>query len=580
MDQYTTSFIEAAKNDQPVYITDVRRKYLQLNPEESFAAPLILTKVDGSEKVFELRFPKFSSYPPEGRQFVKEFFLAEAYNILSSLGGNGIRMVNPDNADETGFLADAFREGFCTDISRHERKAYGRSLNVIERMLHAINKDHPEKPGKFSFAVIGEMPAAIEASPMSGDGAVEIFRGAAQDLAGKAILGVDIGGTDVKLALAVDGKLVSFKEYDWFPASFTNIHQLIDPVVELVQAMAKEAAGRTGEADFKFDAIGMCFPDVVVNNKIVGGEVFKTRGIRDALGSDYDNEFAILTDLDVILKKYVKENGIVGIVNDGPMAAFTAGVETAVRSPEAVKDGVFAYTLGTELGTGYVTGDGKIPDIPLEVYNFIIDLGSWAERAYEPDDLRSINNFNTRLPGTLQKFACQSGVFRLALKYLKNKRPELMEEMKEKGFVAPKDHAGVPGLYVPTTPKDMRKPFLEYVMGLVDSDGDPELLRIFEEIGVALAVTGEEIDWILEPTTAKRMLFGRLVKRASCFRLMFEGARGRYPGIDFAVADDGIAETPLMKALSESEFTVAQFAQAVGAVHYGNYLLGATRLNS
>ena len=51
------------------------------------------------------------------------------------------------------------------------------------------------------------------------------------------------------------------------------------------------------------------------------------------------------------------------------------------------------------------------------MYNFIIDLGSWPERAFEPDDLRSVNNFNTRLPGTLQKYCSQSGVFRLALKY-------------------------------------------------------------------------------------------------------------------------------------------------------------------
>ena len=70
-----------------------------------------------------------------------------------------------------------------------------------------------------------------------------------------------------------------------------------------------------------------------------------------------------------------------------------------------------AHTLGTELGTGWVRPDGSIPEIPLEVYNFIVDLGSAPQQAYEADDARSVNNFNTGLPGTLQKYACQSGVF-------------------------------------------------------------------------------------------------------------------------------------------------------------------------
>ena len=93
--------------------------------------------------------------------------------------------------------------------------------------------------------------------------------------------------------------------------------------------------------------------------------------------------------------------------------------------------GVFAHTLGTELGTGWVTETGAIPDIPLEVYNFIIDLGCWPERAFEPDDLRSVNNFNTGLPGTLQKYCSQSGVFRLALKRFSSERPDLLRELEQ-----------------------------------------------------------------------------------------------------------------------------------------------------
>ncbi|MCD8138472.1 MAG: hypothetical protein LUE17_01615 [Planctomycetaceae bacterium] len=571
MDTHTTAFITAAKKGQSVYIPDVRSSYLAMGQEESFSLPVALTLVDGGERRFDLRLPRFGKYGEEAKGFVVGFFLAELYNMLSSLGGRAIRIANPDKAPEVDELALAFRKEFGVAEPRHKRRGYGRSLNVIDRMLQAL--DGEDAAERFSFTIVDTLPQPRRGEE-SESGAVEVFRAAAHGLEGKTILGMDIGGTDIKLALAIDAQLVSFREYDWFPASFTDVAQLIDPIVELVTAMAADAAARTGTAPFLFDAIGMCFPDVVVNDKIVGGEVFKTRGIRDALGADYDAAFVKLTDLNTILQPFVKPGCPVGILNDGPMAAFTAGVETAVADSDSVRNGVFAYTLGTELGTGYVTRSGTVPAIPLEVYNFIIDLGSWPERQYEPDDLRSINNFNTRLPGTLQKFACQSGVFRLALRYLPSARPDLIAAMKEKGFVVEMEYQGQVGFYVPTAPRDMRKPFLEYMMALAETDGDPAVTRIFEEIGVALAVTGEEIDWIVQPTVARRTLFGRLVKRAACFDCMCQGALSRNPAADLAVADDGIAETPLMQALSkDTQFTVAQFAQAVGAVHYGNYLL-------
>ena len=61
--------------------------------------------------------------------------------------------------------------------------------------------------------------------------------------------------------------------------------------------------------------------------------------------------------------------------NDGPMASFTAAVEIAA-SPNAaeVANGIFAHTLGTDLGTGIALGDGSIPEIPLEAYNMVITL--------------------------------------------------------------------------------------------------------------------------------------------------------------------------------------------------------------
>ena len=222
----------------------------------------------------------------------------------------------------------------------------------------------------------------------------------------------------------------------------------------------------------RFDGIGLCFPDVVVKNKIVGGEVYKTRGIRSNPAIDYESDLAELTDLDIRLQAWVRPGGAVRIINDGPMASFTAAVEIAASLDAAdVAKGVFAHTLGTELGTGWVTETGVIPDIPLEVYNFIIDLGSWPERAYGADDVRSVNNFNTGLPGTLQKYCSQSGIFRLALKYFPTERPDLFHELVERGYVEQRAEGTQEGWYVPTGSVDQRKPFLEHMMRLPTGRG-------------------------------------------------------------------------------------------------------------
>jgi hypothetical protein len=321
-------------------------------------------------------------------------------------------------------------------------------------------------------------------------------------------------------------------------------------------------------APFVLDAIGVCFPDVVVRDMIVGGEVYKTRGMRDHLGAAYEGEFRRLSALGGALRGFLKPDGVVGIVNDGPMAAFTAAVELGVIDPAAIADGVFAHTLGTELGTGWVTEFGTIPDIPLEVYNCIIDLGSYPERQYAPDDVRSINNFNTRLAGTLQKYTSQSGVFRLAAKYLPDQEPALFAEIVERGLLT----VSVAGVFVPTEPRDMRKSLLEFLMSAVEAGGHPAVDRIFREIGEFMAVAWLESKWLLDPAVDARVLFGRLVKRRACFDRMVEGARTVAPALELEVADDEMANTDLMRQLRENEaHSVAQFAQAIGAIHYANF---------
>ena len=122
---------------------------------------------------------------------------------------------------------------------------------------------------------------------------------------------------------------------------------------------------------------------------------------------------------------------------------------------------------------------------------------------------------------------------------------------------------------VPTEPEDMRKACLEFFMEKAAS-GESEVCRgIFREIGEYIAVTWAENEYLFHPAAKERTLFGRLVKRQECFDLINEGAVSREPSLVLKNADSGLAVTPLMRQLEEDPvFTVAQFAQAVGALHF------------
>ena len=604
MSQVVGDLVNSANNGRPVYITHLRDRFEALPASGSFVLVAHLEGFDKDDRGFAFRLPRFSTLERDERTMVTEYVLACLYNIISTLGGRGLALGARDDDDEGAELTAAFEREFGISQTRLARPGYGRAVNVSERMDEAISPSIAASGGAFRVNVLREGAVPAPERPVGrGDGIADICALATSDLLGTAICGMDIGGTDIKICLTVDGKVARLVEYDWFPAAFTGMDQMIDPILLLVRLMRLEGAQTRRTADtatlasvlapaftpgaplavieaavvagerllsepFLLDAIGVCFPDVVVRDKIVGGEVYKTRGMRAHLGSSYEGEFRRLSGLAAALGASVHPDGVVGIVNDGPMAAFTAAVELGAVDPASIKDGVFAHTLGTELGTGWVTEAGEIPDIPLEIYNCIIDLGSYPERQFAPDDVRSVLNFNTCLAGTLQKYTSQSGVFRLAAKYLPEQDPVLFADLLDRGLLT----QTAEGLIVPTEPKDMRKPLLEFLMQAAEHGEHPAVDRIFREIGEFLAVAWRESMWLLNPAVGERILFGRLVKRRACFDLMVEGARTIAPAMELVVADDEMANTDLMRQLRDDKrYTVAQFAQAIGAVHYANY---------
>ena len=195
------------------------------------------------------------------------------------------------------------------------------------------------------------------------------------------------------------------------------------------------------------------------------------------------------------------------------MAAFTSAVEQAAAGAELSR-GFFAHTLGTDLGTGWVLPDGSIPEMPLEVYNFIVDLGSFGQRAFDPEDARSVRNVNTGLCGTLQKCAGQSGVFRLGAKYLPERDPKTYARLFERGLFARDGER----LLVPTAPADMRKPCLEFFMREAE-DPSSVCAELFRAVGESLGVCWKETQDVykrqsqVEPRIRRRLAHGEAPQR-------------------------------------------------------------------
>lgn len=594
-------FARRAQTGQPVFMSEVEAALTLYKEVKAYS--LVLRLFDNSLEEFLIYLPPRQALNTTERDFVFSFVLARVYNILSAYGGRSLSIVAPKEDEWRTELFNELPKIFQIDAQRSARTGYGKVINVTDRMLDNINAERG-----FFIEILDENPILVNSvREINGDqGLVELFKKSI-NVEERLILGMDIGGTDIKIAVSKGNSILFFKEYDWNPANFKEIDELVDPIliltklmlvnykVGLDQTLYNEAqldglksamAGDCGIKEIKatlelfleeqlpvFDEIGLCFPDVVIRNRIVGGEVYKTRGIRNNLQERYEEEFKKLSQLHSSLSIFCKTPDKVHMTNDGPMAAFTAGVELACSSEaQIIEDGVFAHTLGTELGSGWIDEKGRIPEIPLEVYNFIIDLGSFTQRDYHPDDLRSVNNFNTHIGGTLQKYTSQSGVFRLAIEYFQKSNLPLYDELVTKGFVVEGVLDGEPALIVPTAKQDLRKPFLEHLMQLTETGLFKECDQVFLDIGRCLAETWLELEIILKPKVKDRFLFGRLVKEPRCFALMQKSYKEIVKEGKLLVADSSIANTSLMRQLeAHPQYTVAQFAQAVGALYFANY---------
>ena len=521
--------IRSAENGKSLWLPDLRMCF-----ERSGGAGKAVVRLVGGEdfiRDYELHFPPFED--EEEKRFLLRFAAANVYNILSAFSGREVRI----------FCDEETRQLLAELPSLFEAPD---GLGKVRNIARRIHGDF-----RISFAPLSDYRPICEKKEKKDDDLTDRLLSLCAAAKKTCCVGVDIGGSDIKLAASAHGKLIWTSEYDWNPASSPTAEGIIEPILALT-AQAKDHILREGG---ELEAVGISFPDIVIGDRIVGGETPKTKGMRENASLDYEREFSKLRELGQLVLPLCAPGGKVHLTNDGNMAAFTAAVELAAGGEEdRIRGGVIAHSLGTDLGTGWLRSDGTIPAYPLEMYDLLLDLGDFPSAALPPEDLRSTRNENSGMNG-VRRYLGQAAAYRLGWKL----DPGMLD-----GFVYRSDEL----LYVPTEPEDLRKPCLEHLMRLA-TEGRAEAEEIFREIGRNLSVVTREMNWLFGRTPSSRILFGRFVKSRRCFELLCEGFEEGKTGVTLVTADEEMANTDLMKQLARTPgVTVAQFAQAVGSIYY------------
>ena len=587
---------------KPLFLSELQERISRLPAGERQEIRLLVW-VNKEQEYRKLCFemPKGETLQGE-RELYRRYLLAMMNNLLVSFGGAGLELYFDETDQELKSLAEEAVAEFQADSPRNDRKSYGVYLNYINRMnvflglgrfafqlkdLSAWPKLDPEKEYRIY------VPQKEEEEP-------KLLKRTATELEGRCICSLDVGGNSIKGAVVKDGRALVLKEYQWYPTGCRTAQEMNDPMLLMVRflsactglmerdgnlaaaeaAFAKnvpygqllaetEALERSGICTKgRFDAIVIGFPDIVVHNKIAGGESFKHQGMKNNPDTDYEVEFFKTSDLDELAAPYAKEGAPVVVLNDGNAASYITSVEQTF-APESFIDenGMFCCTIGTEMGTGFISRGGTIQHIPLEGFQHVIDLGNEEYRKYPPADLRSVNSTNTGIPGVVQKYISQMGLFRMALTALWESKDPLFEKLQEMGLIA--YDAGADTLYSVLEPEDRRGTLTRFLISQL-SEGCPAVEEAFRMMGKAMGILIDQDRLIFPEITTRRLLSGGIIADDRAFALMREGLRAYNPSYDVMRLDEETMYSPLLRSMTPEQ---RSFNVAIGSAYIGNRFL-------
>ncbi|MBT3276032.1 MAG: hypothetical protein HN368_22985, partial [Spirochaetales bacterium] len=250
-----SNYITRAQAGESVFITDVREAFSTSLDKETVKC--LLSLPDGQHtKFFKIPIPSLTEPDENEMKFIKDYINAEVYNHLTTLGGLKLDVyINENN----GWLSKIMRglpDTFGIGKSRDARSGFGRITNVSDRMLNALYpSDSAAEIKAFELKIHNKTAFPGLPKPYKFQApATTVFSDVTQNIQDKVICGLDIGGTDIKAAIAYRGSLAGMKEYDWNPAVYGTAEELIHPILAIVRLLRAQIsyldkAKATGIAD-------------------------------------------------------------------------------------------------------------------------------------------------------------------------------------------------------------------------------------------------------------------------------------------------------------------------------------------
>ena len=554
----------------------------------------------GRHRLLRFEIPK-RSLLEEQAPLYEHYVLAMVNNMIVSFGGVGLT-IYLDTSDQV--LMDICQRviaAFDLEAPKNCRCGCGVYINYTNRMNRFLGL------GRFSMRC-DDIRDFSEPDPANtyylyepGDETAELdlLRRSATDLDGKCFCSLDVGGNSIKSAVVWNGEILLVKEHKWYPTACRCACEMNDPQLlqirflglmtrllqsgnplefqealsptagcELIESACEALEARGFRAEGVFDAILIGFPDIVVHNKIAGGESFKHQGMKTNPDLDYEEEFAKTSALDDLARKYAREDGVVIVINDGNAASYITSVEQAFLPGGSMicEYGMFANTIGTEMGTGFISRAGTIQHVPLEGFQHIIDLGSIRQTGYPAADMRSINSMNTGLPGTVQKYVSQLGLFRMSINGFLRTDPEFVEKLISDGLIT----RGADGqLFVAVSPVDQRGRLTHLLIGMLDEE-NPVVSRAFSMMGKALGVLIDLDRAIFPEISCSRLLSGGIVSSDRVFSLIVQGLGDHNPAYEVLRLDEETMASPLLRRMKSDQ---RNFNVAIGSAYIGNRFL-------
>lgn len=602
---------------RPLYINEVQAWFERMLVDQTTPVELNLQLDDqGLCKSISFRVP-FEDLEVDGHaHVVAKYLMARINNLLVTFGGVRLTVCLDTRHQQLVSQIEHVLAQFDLANPGNNRKGSGSFINYINRMNEVagypafqaeIQPASQHQPSQ--AARLYQLPVIMD-QPASGSSGQANLIDAATLLTGKIYCGMDIGGNAIKAAAVIDGQVFLLKTYPWNPSSLTEAEQLLHPIIliprlfaaiirywqmnnhrppEGSQAVLAEAAtceqmlaftqhveqelfvrfGQEGtaEADRKrvFSGITIGFPDIIVNNQIAGGETYKQRGIRQHHPDTYENEMAKMQSLSSLLGEFLQHDGVFRMVNDGNLASFVFSVEQAFSKETCIgATGMFNFTIGTEMGTGYISRDGSILDFPLECYNYIIDLGNEAAGQYQSNDIRSINNFNTGIAGTIQKYISQTGLIRMACQNFDRERRDRLDDLVARGYLSYDSDRDE--FLIVTQPMDQRGSLTRQLIGWLQ-ESDEAVQSAYQEIGYCLGVVVDEVRLLLPDLVPDKFVSGGLVHDDQCFQALVDGLSRYNPAYTIRRLEMDHLESPLLKNLTSTQ---ANYAMALGSAYLGN----------